>query len=249
MVDRERPNLSLLLALICVPIFIGALDLTVVSAVLPHVIVDLEIPLQTGLDTAAWLVTGYLLAYSVSIIFMGRLSDLTSRRRVFLVALGVFAAGSLLVASASSWLTPLALRVYYLVGTGRPDVSYVTLYILIISRMIQAFGAGSMVPVGMALVGDLYPMGRRARPLGVIAAVDTAGWVVGHLYGGLVVRFFDWRMIFWLNLPVCLVTFLLIWYMLRGSPAGTKSGKDGLVGSALGQRCLHNAYFGVWRQQ
>lgn len=204
-------------ALIALPIFIGALDLTVVSAVLPHVILDLEIPLQTGLDDAAWIVTGYLLAYSLSMTFMGRLSDLYGRRRVYLAALGIFGLGSYLVAVAHLWPTNLVLRGYYLVASGRPDLSYVNLYVLVASRMVQAFGAGTMVPVGMAMVGDLYPLGKRARPLGVIAAVDTAGWVVGHLYGGIIVRFWDWQMIFWLNLPFCLVAFGLIWVLLQDS--------------------------------
>lgn len=222
-----------MLSLICIPIFIGALDLTVVSAVLPHVVRDLEIPLQSGLDTAAWLVTGYLLAYSVSMTFMGRLSDLIGRRRVFLMALVIFAMGSYLVAVAGDWPTRLILRLYYLVATGRPDVSYVTLYILIAARMIQAFGAGTMVPVGMALVGDLYPIERRARPLGVIAAVDTAGWVVGHLYGGIVVRYWDWRLIFWLNLPVCLIAFGIIWYMLRNLSQERSRGRMDWLGATL----------------
>lgn len=226
------------IALICLPIFIGALDLTVVSAVLPHVILDLEIPLQTGLDNAAWLVTGYLLAYSISMTFMGRLSDLRGRRRVFLIALVIFAIGSYLVAVADTWPTNLALRVYYLFFNGRPDLSFTTLYVLIAARMVQAFGAGSMVPVGMAMVADLFPPAQRARPLGLIAAVDTAGWVVGHLYGGIVVRYFDWRTIFWLNLPVCLLAYLLISTLLRDPPAERKPGKmdwwgAGLIAAAL----------------
>lgn len=233
MPQPTRFRLNWMLALICVPIFVGALDLTVVSAVLPHVIVDLEIPLQTGLDQAAWLVTGYLLAYSVSILLMGRLSDLVYRRRVYLLALCVFALGSYLVASASGWPTRLILRGYYMFFSGRPDIPYVTLNVLIAARMIQAFGAGSMVPVGMALVGDLYPPGKRARPLGVIAAVDTAGWVVGHLYGGVVARFWDWRVIFWLNLPVCLAAFILIWYLLRGLPQNRSRGKMDWLGALL----------------
>jgi MFS family permease len=210
-----RSSLGLKVALIAIPIFIGALDLTVVSAVLPQVILDLEIPLQTGLDDAAWIVTGYLLAYSVSMTFMGRLSDLLGRRKVYLAALIIFALGSYLVAVTDGWPTQLVLRIYYLFSSGRPDVSYVSLYTLIASRMIQAFGAGTMVPVGMALIGDLYPEGKRARPLGVIAAVDTAGWVVGHLYGGIIVRYWSWKLIFWLNLPICLLGFILIWYLLR----------------------------------
>ncbi|HSQ18444.1 MAG TPA: hypothetical protein VLM83_12140, partial [Anaerolineales bacterium] len=80
---RLRP--AWIIALICLPIFIGALDLTVVSAVLPHVIYDLEIPVQTGLDDAAWVVSGYLLDYSIAMTFMGRLSDLTGRRKTYLL--------------------------------------------------------------------------------------------------------------------------------------------------------------------
>jgi len=233
MTEPKKVNAGVLLGLICIPIFVGALDLTVVSAVLPHVILDLEIPIQTGLDDAAWLVTGYLLAYSVSMTFMGRLSDLYGRRRVYLIALVVFALGSYLVAVADAWPTQVILRMYYLFASGRPDSSYITLYTLIAARMIQAFGAGTMVPVGMAMVGDLYPMGKRARPLGVIAAVDTAGWVVGHLYGGIVVRFFDWRMIFWLNLPMCVIAYFIISYLLRDLTQERSKGNMDWLGALL----------------
>jgi MFS family permease len=221
------------IALIAIPIFIGALDLTVVSAVLPHVLIDLEIPFQTGMDDAAWIVTGYLLAYSVSMTFMGRLSDIQGRRRVYLAALIIFAIGSYLAAVAHTWPTRFALRIYYLVASGRPDISFLSLYLLIGARMLQAFGAGSMVPVGMAMVADLYPPGKRARPLGVIAAVDTAGWVVGHLYGGIIVRFWNWQTIFWLNLPICLVAWFLIRFLLdEGRPEGDRGRMD-WIGAGL----------------
>jgi len=64
----SEPSPWLVLALVCLPVFIGALDLTIVSAVLPTVIFELKIPVQTGLDDAAWIVSGYLLAYAVSMI-------------------------------------------------------------------------------------------------------------------------------------------------------------------------------------
>ena len=216
-------------ALISIPIFIGALDLTVVSAVLPHVLIDLEIPFQTGMDNAAWIVTGYLLAYSVSMTFMGRLSDIHGRRKVYLAALVIFGIGSYLAAVAHTWPTRLALRFYYLVASGRPDINFLSLYILIAARMVQAFGAGTMVPVGMAMVGDLYPTGKRAKALGVIAAVDTAGWVVGHLYGGIIVRFWSWQTIFWLNLPIVVIGWFLIRFLLEeGKPDGERGGMDWL---------------------
>ena len=132
------PRPTLILALVCLPVFIGALDLTVISAVLPQVMYDLEIPLQSGLDDASWLVTGYLLAYTVTMSFMGRVSDLYGRRRVYLLCLALFAAGSAGVALAE------------------------TLPWLIVGRVVQAIGGGAMVPVSMALVGDLFPPARRA---------------------------------------------------------------------------------------
>jgi MFS family permease len=224
---------ALIIGIISIPIFVGALDLTVVSAVLPQVIYDLEIPYQTGLDDAAWIVSGYLLAYSVAMTFMGRLSDLYGRRRVYLLALGIFALGSYLVATVDTWPLRLVLRLYYAVASGRPDPSQITLWLLIAARVIQAFGAGAMVPVGMALVGDLYPVGKRARMLGVVAALDTAGWVVGHLYGGIVVRYLDWRMIFWLNLPICLLAFILIAYVLRSLPRGSPESRMDWGGAVL----------------
>src|SRR5512136_1498134 len=95
---NQRPiSRTWVIALISIPIFIGALDLTVVSAVLPHVVYDLQIP-QTEIDSAAWIVSGYLLAYTVAMTFMGRLSALIDRRKVYLLALAIFALGSYLVA-------------------------------------------------------------------------------------------------------------------------------------------------------
>ena len=77
--NKTQLNPWLVLAVMCVPVFIGALDLTVVSAFLPELIVELELPLQTALDDAAWILSGYLLAYTVSMTFMGRVSDLIGR--------------------------------------------------------------------------------------------------------------------------------------------------------------------------
>lgn len=207
---ENKNSTYFVLFLISIPIFIGALDLTVVSAVLPHVIYDLELPFQSAIDNASWLVSGYLLTYTIAIAFMGRLSDILGRRKVFLIGLSVFAIGSYLVATAGTWPTQLILRTHYLFSNSRPDPSNITLNVLIASRMIQAFGGGAMVPVGIALVSDIFPEGLRARPIGIIAAFDTAGWVVGHLYGGIITRFYNWGLIFWLNIPICIIAFILL---------------------------------------
>jgi MFS family permease len=73
-----------------------------------------------------------------------------------------------------------------------------------------------MVPVSMALVADLYPPARRALPLGLIGAVDTAGWVLGHLYGGIMVQFFAWPFLFWINLPIIVIFFVVTAWALKG---------------------------------
>jgi MFS family permease len=207
-----RPGI--ILALICLPVFIGALDLTIVSAVLPNVILDLQIPFQTGADEAAWVVSGYLLAYTVSVAIMGRISDMVGRRRTYFVALLIFILGSWLVATATFAPAGWMRTIFRLIEGGRPDRAYMALYALIMGRVVQALGAGAMVPVSMALVGDLYPPARRATALGVVGAVDTAGWVLGHLYGGLMVQVVQWPVLFWINIPITTAVAYVTWRRL-----------------------------------
>ncbi|RLT40735.1 MAG: MFS transporter, partial [Chloroflexi bacterium] len=77
--------------------------------------------------------------------------------------------------------------------------------------------AGALVPVSMALIGDVFPAQQRAVPLGIIAGVDTAGWVLGHLYGGVMVQYFAWPVLFWLNVPLAGAALLVL---ARWLPAG-----------------------------
>ena len=78
--SEQTPKSNLTLALVCLAIFVGAVDLTVVTAVLPKIMADLQVSIDTGLNRAAWVISGYLLAYTVTMSFMGRLSDLYGRR-------------------------------------------------------------------------------------------------------------------------------------------------------------------------
>jgi len=244
-VGRPAPRLAglpspwLVLALVSLPVFIGALDLTIISAILPEVIVELQIPLDSGLDDAAWLVSGYLLAYTISMTFMGRVSDLIGRRRAYLICLAIFTAGSVWVAVADSLPADLLYGLARRLGQ-RPDPAGIALLSLIIGRVIQAFGGGALVPISMALVGDLFPPQRRAQPLGLIGAIDMAGWVVGHLYGGVMVQFVDWRLLFWLNVPVGLLAFVLIARLPRATGQPLAGGFDvpGALLLALTLACL-----------
>ena len=95
--DRRHPYVVLLL--VSLGVFVAADDLTVVSTLLPQMIFDFEIPIPAGLDDAAWIVSAYLIAYIVAMPFMGRVSDIFGRRKVYLVSLGIFAFGSVLFKS------------------------------------------------------------------------------------------------------------------------------------------------------
>lgn len=225
-------NRWLILAVISIPVFVGSLDLTVVSAFLPELIIELEIPPLTGLDDAAWILSAYLLAYTVSLTFMGRVSDLAGRRAVYAFCLLVFIAGSVLVATAHQWPTDFVYRMARRAG-HRPDIAYINLYVIIAARAIQAFGAGALVPVSMALVGDLFPPGKRARPLGLVAAIDTLGWVLGHLYGGLFVQFMPWQGLFWINVPLTLFALIMTLWAVRGAPQYRAKGRFDFLGAVL----------------
>ncbi len=167
---------SVVLGILCLGVFSTALDQTVVVAALPSVMVDLEIPL-TNLDKAAWIVTGYLIAYTVAMPLAGRLSDVHGRVRMFQAALVLFSIGSALVAVA-------------------PDFSWI-----VSARVLQAIGGGATVPIGLAMaVGAVAPE-KRGVALGLVAASAEAGSVLGPLYGGAIIEWLGWRWIFWLDIP------------------------------------------------
>jgi MFS family permease len=163
-------------------VFVGALDLTVIATILPRMVFDLEIN-TADIDRYIWVVNGYLLAYLVAIPITGRLSDLIGRPLAFQLSLAVFLAGS----------------VWCAVADDLPS--------LIVGRTIQGAGGGALLPVTMALVGDLLPPGRRVAALGLVGAVDTLGWVLGPLWGAAVValagdRNEPWRWVFYVNIPL-----------------------------------------------
>ena len=154
-----RSSQWVVLGILCLGVFSTALDQTVVVAALPSVMVDLEIPL-TDLDRAAWIVTGYLISYTVAMPLAGRLSDVYGRVRMFQAALVVFSIGSALVAVA-------------------PNFHWV-----VFARVLQAFGGGATVPIGLAMAVAAVAPERREIALGLVAASAEAGSVLGPLYGG-----------------------------------------------------------------
>ena len=230
--DLSKINPWVIMGFIAIPVFVGSLDLTVVSAFLPELVSELGLPFDTGLDDASWIVTAYLLAYTVSLTFTGRLSDLLGRRMVYIASLLVFIIGSIWVAVALSAPTDWFYNIYVSLGQ-RPDRAYVSLQAIIFGRTIQALGAGALVPVSLALVGDIFPPDKRARPLGFVAAMDTLGWVLGPVYGGIFMQFMPWQGLFWMNVPLTFLALFSVLYALRNVETLKVRGIFDLLGTVL----------------
>ena len=178
---------------VCAGVLIAADDQTVVVTILPQIMLDMKVKI-TELDRASWTITGYLLGYLAAMPLIGRLSDVWGHRRLFVFSMLAFMAGSVAVA-----LTP-------------------TLGWLIAARVFQAVGAGALVPISIAIAGDLFPSGRRGLAYGLIGASAEAGGVVGPLWGGLVTAFADWRWVFWINVPLGLAVLVVLLWLLHASP-------------------------------
>lgn len=204
-----KPSPRIILAVVAFGVFVAADDLTVVSTMLRQIIFDLEIPLPDGLDKAAWIVNAYLIGYVVVMPFVGRLSDIVGRRTVYVGSLALFLIGSV-------WV-PLA-----------PDLNS-----FIAGRVLTALGGGAMVPVAMAVIGDVYAPQRRATAMGTLGAIDTAGWVWGPLYGALLVRFLSWRWQFYLNIPLSVAGMAAAWWALRDLPRPQTRQRIDWLGTAL----------------
>jgi MFS family permease len=184
------------LAALSVGVFVSGLDQTVVVAVLPRVITDLNVPI-TDLDKASWIVTAYLLGYTVAMPLLGRAADVHGYRAVFAICAALFALGSWLAAIAPS-LGPL-----------------------VAARGIQAVGGGGMVPVALAAAAFLYRGRARVLALGAVAGAAEAGAVLGPLYGALMVNGLGWRAIFWINLPLTALLVASVSALLHAGALGT----------------------------
>lgn len=207
---------------VLVIVVVAALDLTVIAPILPSMLFDLRVNTAEA-DRYVWVVSGYLLAYTLTIPLMGRLSDVVGRRTTFLIALAIFLGGSAVCAVAES------------------------LPAIIVGRAVQGIGGGAMVPVAMAVVGDLLPPGRRAAALGIVAATDTLGWVLGPIWGaGIQQLLGGWRWIFVLNLPIGLAAAAALVVSWRGRVAAQRSAvRPDVAGALLLSAALVSINLGV----
>ncbi|HXW66592.1 MAG TPA: MFS transporter [Thermoplasmata archaeon] len=179
-------------------ILLAGLDALVVATALPTIAASLH-----GADGITFVASAYLIASTVAIPLFSRLSDLYSRRNVFLLALGIFLGGSALAGLSQS------------------------LDQLILFRGIQGFGSGAFLPVGIAMVALLFPPAMRTRLTGLLSGAAGISIVVGPLLGSYIVDVTSWRWVFYVNLPIgvaALVVLALVLGPLRAEASGRFDG-------------------------
>jgi EmrB/QacA subfamily drug resistance transporter len=166
---------------IMLTLLLAALDQTIVATALPRIITDLG-----GLTSYSWVITGYVLAMTVTVPLYGKLGDIHGRRKLYIVAILIFLVGSALCGLAQ------------------------TLGQLIAFRVVQGMGAGGLFALSLATIGAIVPPRDRGRYQGLIGATFAAGSILGPAIGGLIVDNASWRWIFYVNLPVGAVALTVI---------------------------------------
>lgn len=227
----KRPiNPWIVFALICIPILIGSIDLTSIVVILPQATLDLLGP--KGLNRAGaalWAVTAYLLAYTLGLALVGRLSDVLPRKQIFIACIVIFILGAVWAGFA----TGLPLTILSAIPIWS-DKEVLPLVSLVIARIIQGIGAGASVSVGMALVSDVFPPDKRAEPISLIGALDSLGWVIGNLFAGIMLQILpSWRWLFLINAGLAFVALIGTIFALRGVKQTPSSGKYDIRGALL----------------
>jgi EmrB/QacA subfamily drug resistance transporter len=180
----QRTKMEILGAVL-LALFLGALDQTVVGAVLPRIMTDLG-----GNDLYTWVVTIYLLTSTITVPFYGKLSDLYGRKPLLMIGVTLF-----LIGSALSGLSQTSVQ-------------------LILFRGIQGVGAGALFPIALAVIGDLFTPAERGKYQGLFGAVFGISFLVGPFIGGFLTDNISWHWVFYVNLPVGLASLYVIWRLL-----------------------------------
>lgn len=183
---QKTTNRRMVTAGMMVAILLVAIDVTVVSTAMPKIVSDLS-----GLALFTWVFAIYTLTTTVTTPIYGKLADLFGRKIVFTVGVILFVLGSMLSGTAHSMTQ------------------------LIWFRAFQGIGAGAVLPVTFTIIGDLYPGEQRAKMQGLFSAIWGIAGLLGPLVGGFFVDNISWRWIFYINLPVGIITLLLVWGSLH----------------------------------
>ena len=177
---------------ILLALFLSALDQTIVGTALPRVVTDLA-----GNELYTWVVTIYLLTATITGPIYGKLSDQFGRRPLLMIGIGLFLLGS------------------FLSGLSQD------MFQLILFRGIQGLGAGSIFPIALAVIGDLFSPAERGKYQGLFGAVFGISALIGPALGGFLTDTISWHWVFFVNLPVGAIVLAIIWRLL---PARQRSG-------------------------
>lgn len=185
------------LAAVLISMFFSSLDQTVVSTAMPNIISDLN-----GLSIYTWMFTAYILASAVTVPLYGRLSDTFGRKPFYIFGLSVFLVGSAFSGMAQS------------------------MTMLVLARGLQGIGAGAMLSMPRATIGDIFDPRERGRWMGVIMSVFALASLIGPGLGGFITQHWGWRWVFYINMPVALVAMGIVWYALPNVRTGAGSKLD-----------------------
>lgn len=194
---HSRREVLLVFISLMLAMFLAALDQTIFATALPTIVGDLG-----GVAHMSWVTTAYLVAATVTMPIYGKVGDLVGRKPVFLVAIGLFMAGSVVGGLCTDMTT------------------------LIVARALQGLGGGGLMILTQAVVADLVPIRERAKYMGVIGAVFGLSSVAGPLLGGFFTDAVGWRWAFWLNVPLGLAAFAAAAFFLHSSPTRAKARLD-----------------------
>jgi EmrB/QacA subfamily drug resistance transporter len=176
---------------------LAALDQTIVATALPTIVSELG-----GANHLSWVVTAYLLAETIMTALIGKFGDLYGRKRMFLISVVLFLAGSALCGMANDML--------WLVG----------------SRALQGLGAGGLMVTATAVIADVVPLAERGKYQGFIGSVFGVSTVAGPLLGGLFVDQLSWRWAFYVNLPLGVIVLIVAAITLPSVKAAVKPAID-----------------------
>ena len=196
-------NVPLATAGLLIGMLLSVLDQTVVAIALPDIAADLG-----GMNAISWIITSYVLASTATGALYGRISDRFGRRTVFITAVAVFVAGSALCGVAQ------------------------TMPQLVAARTLQGIGAGALFVLPTIALSELYPQRLRSRVQGLTGGVFAVASVGGPLAGGAITDTVGWRWIFYINLPLGLLSMALTAYALRLPKTGG-AGKVDVPGAVL----------------
>ena len=198
--DHIEPYVWKIAGVVILGMIMSILDTTIVNVALRTLGHDLH----STIAQIQWVVTGYLLSLAAVIPLTGWASRRYGAKRVYLVSLVLFTAGSALCAVASSTTT------------------------LVLFRVLQGFGGGMIMPVGQLIMAQVAGPKRMGRVMGIVAMPAMMGPILGPVIGGAILEYFHWSWIFLVNVPIGVVAFALAWRMLPHTDSGHAGRLDAL---------------------